>query len=92
MKEFIKSIMKWVGTDGLLHFLVCFAMMLMFTPIVGIWWALGVTVLAAALKEIWDFFIQKDNNFKQVMHDVVCDGVGMVTAYLTILLWWLCNV
>lgn len=91
MLEKIKSIAKWVGTDGLLHFLVCFAMMLALTPIIGIWMTLGATVLASVLKEAWDYLIQKDNDKTQVLHDIICDACGIILAVLTMLVWWACN-
>lgn len=84
--EKIKNIIKWIGTDGLLHFLVCYAMMLALTPIIG-WWALIPTAIVAAAKEGYDFFIQKDNDKQQVVHDLICDLAGVILAYLTMLLW-----
>ena len=86
--ETLKKIKEWVATDGLLHFLVCYALMVALTPIIG-WWALLVTILAALCKEDYDYFVEKDNNKEQVVHDLICDGVGIVMAYLTILVWWL---
>ena len=84
--ETLKKIKEWVATDGLLHFLVCYALMVALTPIAG-WWALPVTILAALGKEGYDYFIQKDNNKQQVIHDLICDGAGVLCAYLTMLLW-----
>lgn len=76
----IKELMKWVGTDGLLHFLVCYAMMLTLAPIVGIAWSVLATTSMAVFKEVWDFCIQKDNNLEQVLHDAIFDIIGMVAA------------
>lgn len=84
--ERIKKIIKWIATDGLLHFLVCYALMVALTPITG-WWALLVTALAALSKEAWDYFVEKDNNKEQVIHDLICDGAGIVAAYITMLIW-----
>ena len=86
--ESLKKIKEWVATDGLLHFLVCYALIVALTPIWG-WWTLLVTILVALGKEAWDYFVQKDNNKEQVVHDLICDGVGIVAAYLTILVWWI---
>ena len=83
--EKLKNIIKWIGTDGLLHFLVCYAMILALTPIIG-WWALIPTALVAAMKEGYDYHIEKDND-KQVVHDLICDLAGIILAYLTMLLW-----
>lgn len=86
--EKLKKILKWVGTDGLLHFLVCYALMLTFTPMVGVWWSILIAIVPSLAKEGWDYFVQKDNDRSQVIHDLICDGLGMATAYLTIFLWW----
>lgn len=84
--EKLKNIIKWIGTDGLLHFLVCYAMILALTPIIG-WWALIPTALVAAMKEGYDYHIEKDNDKQQVVHDLICDLAGIILAYLTMLLW-----
>ena len=84
MKELINKITKWVGTDGLLHFLVCYAMMLTLAPIVGIAWSVLATTGIAVFKEVWDFCIQKDNDISQVMHDLLCDVVGIVVAIVAL--------
>ena len=84
--ETLKKIKEWVAIDGLLHFLVCYVIIVSLTPLIG-WWALLVTILAALGKEAWDYFIQKDNNKEQVVHDLICDGVGLVLAYCTMLVW-----
>lgn len=84
MKELINKITKWVGTDGLLHFLVCYALMLTLSPILGMTWAVLTTTNIAILKEVIDFCIQKDNDISQVMHDLLCDVVGIVVAIVAL--------
>lgn len=88
MKRFIKDIWNWIATDGLLHFLVCYAMVLTLAPIVGVWWTLGIVLLTALAKEGWDAFIEKDNNAQQVLHDLICDVVGILLALVTMGLWF----
>lgn len=83
----LKSIIKWVGTDGLLHFLVCYAIMLTLTPIIGVWWTLLTTAIIALSKEAWDYFYQKDNNKEQVIHDLILDACGILFALITMLIW-----
>lgn len=85
--ETIKKMLKWVGIDGLLHFLVCYAMMLTFAPMIGLAWAVLATTGVAVLKEVWDFCIQKDNDAEQVLHDIILDGIGILIALVTISLW-----
>lgn len=82
MINFIKRVKSWIATDGLLHFLVCYAMMLTFGSFIGIWWSMLLTILVALAKEAYDVFIQKDNNFNQATHDLICDFAGIVIAIL----------
>ena len=86
--ESLKKIKEWVAIDGLLHFLVCYAIIVSLTPLIG-WWALLLAILVALCKEAWDYFVEKDNNKEQVIHDLICDGVGIIIAYCTILVWWI---
>ena len=85
--ETIKKMLKWVGIDGLLHFLVCYAMMLTLAPMIGLALAVLATTGVAVLKEVWDFCIQKDNDAEQVLHDVILDGIGILIALITISFW-----
>ena len=85
--ETIKKMLKWVGIDGLLHFLVCYDMMLTLAPMIGLAWAVLATTGVAVLKEVWDFCIQKDNDAEQVLHDVILDGTGILIALITISFW-----
>jgi hypothetical protein len=78
----LRRVWRWVATDGLLHFLVCYAMMLTFGPFLGNWIALGIALAFAFGKEAKDVFIEKDNNFSQAMHDLICDFAGIVAALL----------
>ena len=71
-----------MATDGLLHFLVCYALMLTLGPFFGNWIALGITLAFAFGKEAYDVFIEKDNNYQQAWHDLVCDFAGIVAALL----------
>lgn len=89
MINFIKRVKSWIAIDGLLHFLVCYAMMLALSPIIGIGWATTVTFAFALGKEVYDVFIQKDNNYEQAGHDIICDLAGYFAALLTMLIWYL---
>ena len=83
----LKSIIKWVGTDGLLHFLVCYAIILTLTPIIGVWWTLLATAIIALGKEAVDFFIQKDNDKNAVLHDLILDACGILVAIIVMFIW-----
>lgn len=86
----IKQILKWIATDGLLHIQTCYAIMLTLQPMVDIWWAKAITATCAIGKEVVDALRGK-NTWEQVRHDLICDGVGMLLADLSIFMWWLCN-
>ena len=83
----LRQLIKWIAVDGLLHFLVCYSMMLTLMPIIGIWWTILATAIVALGKEAYDFFIQKDNNKEQVIHDLICDAIGILVALITMLIW-----
>lgn len=85
--ERLNKLIKWVAIDGTLHILVCYAIMLALTPMIGGWLAMLITVIASAVKEAYDYYIQKDNNREHVIHDAACDVVGMLSAIITMLLW-----
>jgi hypothetical protein len=80
----LKELFKWIGADGLLHFLVCYAMMLTLPSFIGIVWSTLATTSVAILKEVYDFCIQKDNDEKAVMHDLIMDASGIVLALVII--------
>ena len=85
--DLLKDFYNWMGTDGLLHFLVCYSLVLTFQPIVGLIWAVVIAVIPALAKEGWDYFIQKDNSSLQVKHDLMCDWFGIAAALTVITLW-----
>ena len=87
--EKLKTICRCVGVDGLLHFLVCYAGVLAFSPVVGVWPALLIVAFAAVAKEAMDYFIEQDNDRAAVSHDLICDGVGVLAALITITIWLL---
>ena len=86
----VKNIIEWIAVDGLLHFLACYACMLTFEPIVGIWWAKAITTTLAIGKEVVDALRYK-NTWEQMRHDFICDVAGILMANVTIFVWWLCG-
>ena len=81
-----KQIFKWIDNDGLLHILVSIALMLSCVPIVGYLLSLIITIIFGGIKEIYDYFIQKDNNINQVKHDAICNCIGIIISSFVILL------
>ena len=88
--EKLKEIIKWIAVDGLLHFLACYAIMLTCEPVIGIWWTTAITLSTAMGKEVIDALRGK-NNKTQVIHDLICDGFGILMSDVTFFIWWLCN-
>lgn len=86
----IKRLLNWIATDGLLHIQTCYALMLTFQPMVGIWWAKGITASCAIGKEVVDALRGK-NTWEQVRHDLICDAIGILMSDVTFFIWWLCN-
>lgn len=83
--QILNKIKEWVAHDGLLHFLICYCLMVAFFPIIG-WWTFLTTSLAAVLKEGVDYFIEKDNDTKAVTHDLIMDAIGIICATVTLLI------
>lgn len=79
--------MNWVATDGLLHILVCAVISLAVLNLTDILWLSMVAgIIPAIAKEYYDVFVQKDNNFSQALHDLICDGIGLaITLIINIL-------
>lgn len=81
MKKIFNAIWNYVQIDGLLHFLVCYAIVITFAladpsvfPIAGTM----VAVFCAFIKEAWDISY-KHQNKKATIHDSIFDvlGIGM---------------
>lgn len=77
MKSIFNKIKNWIAVDGLLHLLVSALVFMLLTPFVKVWVALFFTAFIGIGKEIYDFFIKKSNNRPQVIHDLICDCIGI---------------
>lgn len=82
MKKIFNSVWNYVQIDGLLHFLVCYAIVITFAladpsvfPIAGTM----VAVFCAFIKEGWDISY-KHQNKKATIHDVIFDALGIGMA------------
>lgn len=84
MGNILKRLFSWISTDGLLHFLVCYAIMLTLYPFIDIVWTTLATTSIAIIKEVFDFCIEKDNDEKAVMHDLIMDASGIVCSLVII--------
>lgn len=82
--EKIKNIINWIGTDGLLHLLACYALMLTFSPL-GFGWASAVTWAIAIAKEAADI-ARKSNNIQQALNDIIRDAIGWGCGTIVIII------
>lgn len=73
--------MNWISFDGFLHIIICFIILSITSFNMEMGWAVLITILVAAGKEAYDY-AKKKNNLEQVMHDLICDGVGMMLVFL----------
>ena len=83
MKEFIKNLLpaikNYMGVDGLLHMLVCYAIVVTFGLIeykAGIIIALGLSIF----KECYDYSYRKQNpwDWEHTFHDLIFDAIGIL--------------
>ena len=87
----LKQLYKWIANDGLLHILICTVLMLSLQPIIGYLLSLIIAIIFSAIKEIYDYFIQKDNSIDQVKHDAICNAIGVIISSFIILLHYIIN-
>lgn len=87
----LKQLCKWIENDGLLHILICIVLILSFYLIIGYVLSLFITIVFGLIKEIYDYFIQKDNNLNQIKHDVICNIIGIIISSIIILLHCIIN-
>lgn len=87
----LKQLYKWIANDGLLHILICIVLTLSFYLIIGYLLSLLITIIFGLIKEIYDYFIQKDNNINQVKHDIICNCIGIIIGSFIILLHYFIN-
>jgi hypothetical protein len=60
--------------------------MLSLEPIITIVGSLITAIILGLCKEFYDYFIQKDNNKTQVIHDLVCNVLGILISLIIILI------
>lgn len=82
MKKIFNAIWKYMAIDGLLHFLVCYAIVITFAladpcvfPIAGTMVAVG----CAFFKEAYDVTF-KHQDKKATIHDAIFDVLGIAVA------------
>ena len=82
----IRKIFDWIAFDGLLHITSYASIAMLLLYITDMYWiSQGVAIFLGLVKDFLDKFVQCDNNWKQVAHDQLCNGLGFVivtAAYL----------
>ena len=79
----MKKIINYIGTDGLLHILACYAISVTCGIYLNAGLALFIAVFAGVLKEvIWDGWLHK-GTFE--IKDLLCDLIGAVAGFFVLL-------
>lgn len=80
----IGKIRSWFGNDGMLHAIICFAIVMTAAHFVNIGLALFAAIFTGFAKEIiWDAWMRK-GTFQ--WKDIWCDLIGAVPAFAMLLL------
>lgn len=80
----MKKIFKWIGTDGLLHILVCATIALALGYFVNLGLATFAAIFIGFGKEIiWDAWMNK-GTFE--LKDLACDIMGAMSAFIIMLI------
>ena len=90
LKDTARAVLAWMRTDGIIHDLLCYSVFLTLAPFIGVAWARWITVALALGKEAFDVFVQKDNDWREALHDLTCDAAGILQAEMTVALWPAC--
>lgn len=88
----MRKLVELMGVDGLLHSLASgFIVLASLILTCNIYVSVGIAAVSAVLKETWDMFVQKDNTWKDVAHDIICDiigiGIAMAIYYTQIIIY-----
>lgn len=81
--ELIKGLYNWLNTDGLLHISITSMIITFSFPLIR-WWSVGLAVILGLAKEAYDILVKKSDP-KLSIHDLICDGMGIVTTAILIL-------
>ena len=82
--ELIKSLYKWLNTDGLLHISFSSMIITFSFPLIR-WWSVGLAVLVGLAKEAYDIHVKKSDP-KLSIHDLICDCIGIIMTVVLLLI------
>lgn len=71
-----------IQTDKILHFLVSFILILLFTLIFNLKLTIIIVFIIGIIKELYDYFVKKRND---CLEDLLANCCGIIMA--TIILW-----
>lgn len=90
LKEIIKTFIKWVSVDGLLHIetsmliylIVSLPIYLFYGLLFSIPFGFAITFMIGCYKEFYDIYVQKDNTKMQSNHDFICNLIGITLGII----------
>lgn len=89
MKKFIEKILipvRWIAFDGLLHIETSFILVLLFRLFMPPFCAVLAALVLGLAKEVVDIWWRKSNTWRQALHDIICDLVGILLGIVFIVL------
>jgi len=81
---FLKSVWKWIRTDGLLHISIAALIVCAFGWIRPVWIPALISLISCIAKEIYDY-LHPDKHTAE-WHDVICDLIGIAGGVIIVLL------
>ena len=91
IKSAIKAVMDWMRTDGLLHVLVSFFIMVMVSAAFNVFMASApvvvlvpacITLIIGGLKEAYDYIHPESHTAE--LHDLYCDLIGIAFGLIAV--------
>lgn len=81
--SWIKSLMKWMGTDGALHFALSALLVVLLGWVKPLWIVAVLVLLIGIGKEVYD---RVTGTGVAEWHDIMCDVAGIAFGMLLVLL------
>lgn len=89
VNEILRKILGWIATDGLLHILVTWIIMMVLGWVRPAWVIGVIAITVGVSKEVFDIFSAKRFDKEMLLHclhDLACDCIGIVLGYLGLLI------